>query len=162
MSPYLPLFITFLLTNFRKFSKFGVLCPAIFFQKFPKISRKVPEIFSTFSKSKKNYHFCTHNSQKLLFKSKFDQIFPYTPRNTRFVLKNSEFFKIFGAFGPENLDFYVPEVRSFMSARVPLLGGGFPPKYTLIHINGIFNQTTFVGGIVASLAIGNKVCTFWI
>ena len=53
MSPYLPLFIAFSLTNFRKFSKFGVLCPAIFFEKFPKISRKFPEIFSTFSKSKK-------------------------------------------------------------------------------------------------------------
>ena len=53
MYPYLPLFIAFLLTNFRKFSKFGVLCPAIFFKKFSKISPKFSEIFSTFSKSKK-------------------------------------------------------------------------------------------------------------
>ena len=55
MSPYLPLFIAFLRKNFRKFWKFGVLCPAVFFEKFPKISRKFPAIFSTFSKSKKYY-----------------------------------------------------------------------------------------------------------
>ena len=50
MSPHKSCFIAILIKNFRKFSKFGVLCPAIFFEKFPEISRKFPEIFSTFSK----------------------------------------------------------------------------------------------------------------
>ena len=53
MSPENKCFIRFLRRNFRKFSKFGVLCPAIFFEKFPKIFRKFPEIFSTFSKIEK-------------------------------------------------------------------------------------------------------------
>ena len=46
MSPYLTLFIAFVLTNFRNL-EFYVR------QFFSKISQKFPEIFSTFSKSKK-------------------------------------------------------------------------------------------------------------
>ena len=36
-----PLYCSFI----NKFLKFGVLCPAILFKKFPKISQKFPEIF---------------------------------------------------------------------------------------------------------------------
>merc|ERR1712163_47553 len=91
MSPYLPLFIGFLLTNFRKFSKFGVLSPAIFFENFTKISRKFPEIFSTFSKSKKitiftpkivHNHYINQNLVKFSHK---------TPKNYRFFPKNPKF-----------------------------------------------------------------------
>ena len=128
MSPYLPLFIAFLLTNFRKFSKCGVLCPAIFFEKFPKISQKFPEIFSTFSKSKKTVivtpkivhnHYINQNLAKFSLK---------TPKNGQFFLKNPKFFKIFGAFGAENVEFYVPKMWSFMSQRVPPWSRGPPPK----------------------------------
>ena len=42
-----------------------------------------------------------------------------TPKNSRFFLKNPKFSKIFGAFGAENLEFYVPKIWSFMSKRVP-------------------------------------------
>ena len=71
-SPTYPLFIAFLLTNFRKFSKFGVLCPAIFLKNFPKF----PEKFPIFFKIEKNYYYCTQNSPTSLYSSKFGQIFP--------------------------------------------------------------------------------------
>ena len=46
-------------------------------QFFRKNYRKFPEIFSTFSKSKKkNYYHCSQNSPKSLYLSKFGQIFP--------------------------------------------------------------------------------------
>ena len=74
--PTYPLFIAFLRKNFRKISKFGVLCLAIFLEKFPNISRKFPESFQLFQNRKKNYYFCTQNSSKPLFSSKFGQMFP--------------------------------------------------------------------------------------
>ena len=67
--PHKKCFIAFSRKIFWKFSKLGVLCPEIFFEKFP-------EIFSNFSKSKKNYYFCTQNSPKSLYLFKFSQIFP--------------------------------------------------------------------------------------
>ena len=132
MSPYLPLFIAFLLTNFRKFSKFGVLCPAIFFEKFPKISRKFPEIFSTFSKSKKtaiftpkivHNHYINQNLAKFSLK---------TPKNSRFSLKILDFSKFSAPSAPK--------IWSFMSQKFGVLcpkgsppGRGVPPqKNTLI------------------------------
>ena len=53
MSPYLPFYFIFI----KEFSKFGVLYPTIFFEKFPKMPRKFLEIFSTFSKLIKHYYF---------------------------------------------------------------------------------------------------------
>merc|ERR1711989_70498 len=95
-------FIAFLLTNFRKFSKFGVLCPAIFFEKFPKISKNFPEIFSTFSKSKKKTiiyvtklvqnDYIDQNSVKFSLK---------TPKNGQFFLKNLDFSKFSAPSAPK-------------------------------------------------------------
>ena len=110
-----------------------------FFSKnFPKISQKFPEIFSTFSKSKKTVivapkivhnHYINQNLAKISLK---------TPKNSQFFPKNPKFFKIFGAFGTENLEFYVPKMWSFMSKRVPL-GSAPPPKlisdFYLSHIS---------------------------
>ena len=128
MSPYLPLFIAFLLTNFRKFSKFGVLCPAIFFEKFPKISRKFPEIFSTFSKSKKTAIFTPKIVHNHYINQNFAKFSLKTPKNSRFFPKNPKFFKIFGAFGAENLEFYVPKILNFLEKGSPPWAGGPPPK----------------------------------
>ena len=126
MSPHKGCFIAFLLTNFRKFSKFGVLCPAIFFEKFPKISRKFPEIFSTFSKSKKTITFAPKIVQNHYINQNLAKFSLKTPKNGRFFLKTPKFFKIFGAFGAENVEFYVPKMWSFMSQRVPPLSRGPP------------------------------------
>ena len=161
MSPYLFLFIAFLFTNFRKFSKCGVLCPAIFYEKFPEISQKFPEIFSTFSKSKKTiifapkivqYHYINQNLAKFslnhLSANEFSMVsfsvptkivhnhyinqnlakFSLkTPKNSRFFPKNPKFFKIFGAFGAENLEFYVPKIPIFLEKGSPP-GRGVPSK----------------------------------
>ena len=54
---YVPLPSPFYYIFINKFSKFGVLYRAIFFENFPKISRKFSEIFSAFSKSKKTIVF---------------------------------------------------------------------------------------------------------
>merc|ERR1712163_8891 len=105
MSPYLPLFIAFLLTNFRKFSKFGVLCPAIFFEKFPKISRKFPEIFSTFSKSKKTITFAPKIVQNHYINQNLAKFPRKTPKIADFSLKTL------------NFEFHVPRIWCFMSKR---------------------------------------------
>ena len=129
--PHKVRFIAFLLTNFRKFSKFGVLCPAIFFEKFPKISKRFPEIFSTFSKSKKTIIIVT----KLVQNDYVDQNLAKFSNKTKkrpFFPKNYQFFKTFVAFDAENLEYDVPKTR-FFRVRVSPLGLG-PPNLSLIVI----------------------------
>ena len=114
--------------NFRKFWKFGVLCPAPFFSKncpkFPKISWN----FVNFFKIKKTIifvsklvwnHYIDENSAEFSHK---------TPKKRSIFSKTPLFFKIFGAFGALNLEFYVPKIPKFLEKGSPL-GGGPPPKY---------------------------------
>ena len=88
-TPPPPLFIRFLSNKFRGFASFEPHSKAFFFEKFPKISRKFPEIFSTFSKLKKTIiialkivqnHYIYLNLVKLPLK---------TPKNFRFFNKNT-------------------------------------------------------------------------
>ena len=114
MSPYLPLFIAFLLTNFRKFSKFGVLCPAIFFEKFPKIFRKFPEIFSTFSKSKKTAIFTTKIVHNHYINQNLAKFSLKTPKNSQFFTKTLNFSKFSAPSAPK--------IWSFMSQKYRIFG----------------------------------------
>ena len=92
-SPHKTYFIAFLRKNFRKFSKFGVLCPGIFFEKFPKIFEKFPEIFLLFPKLKKSIDF----EHKLVQNHYIDQnqakFSHKTTKTGRFFLKNVYFSK---------------------------------------------------------------------
>ena len=130
MSPYLPLFIAFLLTNFRKFSKCGVLCPAIFFEKFPKISQKFPEIFSTFSKSKKTVivtpkivhnHYINQNLAKFSLK---------TPKMADFSLKTLNFSKFSAPSAPKMWSFMSRKCGVLCPKGSPPLSRG-PPQINL-------------------------------
>ena len=127
MSPYLPLFIAFLLTNFRKFSKCGVLCPAIFFEKFPKISQKFSEIFSTFSKSKKTIIFASKIVQNHYINQNLAKFSLKTPKNSRFSLKILDFSKFSAPSAPKIWSFMSQKSRFFWRRGTPL-GGGPPPK----------------------------------
>ena len=74
-----------------------------FFEKFHDISEKFQEFLSTFTKLKKeNYYFCSQISSQ----SK-------TKKTADFPLKTL-ILKIFSAFGPENLKFYVPKNTIFL------------------------------------------------
>ena len=88
MSPHKGCFIAFLRKNFRKFSKFGVLCPPIFFEKFPKISKKFPEIFSIFAKSKKTTVFVTKSVRNDYIDQNLVKISHKTPKHFQFSLWN--------------------------------------------------------------------------
>ena len=117
MSPHKGCFIAFLRKNFRKFSKFGVLCPAIFFEKFPKISRKFPEIFSTFSKSKKTIIFVTKLVRNDYIDQNLVKFSHKTPKNDHFPLKPLIFQNFrrlrrrkFGVLCPKKADFFVVRV----------------------------------------------------
>ena len=128
MSPYLPLFIAFLLTNFRKFSKFGVLCPAIFFEKFPENFLKFSQLFQN---RKRNFYFYTKIVHNHYINQNFAKFSLKTPKKSRFFPKNPKFFKIFGAFGAENLEFYVPKILNFLEKESPPWAGG-PPQISLL------------------------------
>ena len=129
MSPHKGCFIAFLRKNFRKFSKFGVLCPAIFFEKFPKISKKFPEIFSTFSKSKKTIIFVTKLVQNDYIDQNLVKFSHKTPKNDHFSLKTLNFSKFSAPSAPKIWSFMSQKSRFFWSQGPPL--GQGPP---LIHL----------------------------
>ena len=131
MSPYLPLFIAFLLTNFRKFSKFGVLCPAIFFEKFPKISKNFPEIFSTFSKSKKTIIFAPKTVQNHNINQNLAKFSLKTPTNRRFLLKNSIVLKFSAPSARKIWGFMSQKFGVLCPKGSPLGRGGGSPKNML-------------------------------
>ena len=133
MSPHKVLFIAFLLTNFRKFSKFGVLCPAFFFEKFPKISKKFPEIFSTFSKSKKTIIFVTKLVQNDYIDENLVKFSHKTPKNGQFFLKTPNFSKFSAPSAPK--------IWSFMSQKTRFFGVRVPPNSSLSQTI-IFDQKT--------------------
>ena len=68
-------FIEFLLTNFRKVSKFGVLCSPFLPLNFSEFLKNFLKNFQLFQ-NRKNHCFCTQISSKSLYRSKFGQIFP--------------------------------------------------------------------------------------
>ena len=83
-----------------------------FWNHFARITQNFSENFPTFSKSSKTIFFVSklvqnHYIDQNLHKCSLQQqsIFPY----------RHQFFKIFSAFGAENLEFYVPKSRSFLS-----------------------------------------------
>ena len=93
-------------------------------QNFPKISRNFLNFFkiektAIFTLKIVHNHYINQNLTKFSLK---------TPKNSRFFPKNPKFFKIFGAFGAENLEFYVPKIPNFLEKGSPPLGGGSPPK----------------------------------
>ena len=94
MSLYLPPFYCiFKKEFFRKFSKFGVLHLAIFFEKFPKISRKFLDFFSTFSKSTKATIFVPKVVQNHYINQNLAKFFLETPKIANFSLKIIDFSK---------------------------------------------------------------------
>ena len=83
-----------------------------------------PKIFSTFPKLKKSINF----EHELVQNHYIDQIWPKFPsklQKTAIFTKKRIFFKIFGAFGAENLEFYVPKIPGFLELGPPLRPG-FP------------------------------------
>ena len=89
MSPNNLCSIVFLLINFRKFSKFGVLCPVVFCEKLLRISQKVSKIFKLlkiketfFCKKLVQNHYSDLNLAKFSLK---------TPKNSQFFRKNFNF-----------------------------------------------------------------------
>ena len=93
-NPHHPLFIRFLRNKFRGFASFVPHSKAFFFEKFP-------EIFSTFSKSKKIIVFVPKLVQNHYIDQNLAKFYLKTTKNCRFFLKNLHFFKIFAAFGGE-------------------------------------------------------------
>ena len=95
---------------------------SIFFEKFPENFLKISQLFKNRNKTIvialkiDQNHYIYQNLAKFSLK---------TPKNSRFSHKNPKFFKIFGAFGAKNLEFYVPKIWSYMSKRVRL-GSGSP------------------------------------
>ena len=80
-----------------------------FFEKFPKISKKFPEIFSTFSKPKKTIIFVTKLVQNDYIDQNLVKFSHKTPKNDHFSLKTLNFSK-FSAHS-------APKIRSFMSQK---------------------------------------------
>ena len=120
MSPYLPLFIAFLLTNFRKFSKFGVYV-RLFFQK----------IFQNFSKISWNFlNFFKIEKNTIIFAPKIVQNHYINENLTKFSLKiskNSRFsLKIlnFSQFSAPS----APKIWSLMSKNLEFMSQRVPPK----------------------------------
>ena len=123
MSPHKVRFIAFLLTNFRNFSKFGVLCPAFFFRKIPQNFQKFPEIFSTFSKSKKTIVLVTKLVQNGYIDQHSVKFSHKTPKNVQFLLKTLNFSKFSAPSAPKIWSFMSQKSR-FFGVRVPSLGQG--------------------------------------
>ena len=97
----------------------------LFFKIFSKIFQNFSANFSIILKLKKLLS-CTQISPKYFI----DQIRPNFPLK---LPKIALFFKKFGPFGAENLEFYDPKPRSFWSWGL-LLGRGSLPKYTMANI----------------------------
>ena len=125
-APYLPLFIAFLRKNFGKSSKFGLLCPAIFFEKLPKISKKILKFYQLFQNRKKTVIFVSNLVQNQYFDQNLAKFSNKTQKNSQIFFEKL-FFQIFGAFGAENLKLYAPKIPNFLELAPPL-GPGSPPK----------------------------------
>ena len=135
-------FIAVLLRNFRIFSNLEFYVRRLFKWNSLRNFQKLPEIFSTFSNSKKTNIFVTkwvknyyidQNSAKFSFK---------TPKMVNFSLKTS-IFKVLGAFGAKNWDFYVPKKADFLEFGSSL--GQCPPKFIYDVIpsrSGVFYVST--------------------
>ena len=109
-TPYHPCFIAFLRKNFRNLYFWY---PQFFSKNFPKFPKNLWN-FSNFFKIEKITLFWVQISPKALYQSKFSQNFPQKYKNGQFSLNNCYFFKIFGAFGAENLYFWSSKNPNFL------------------------------------------------
>ena len=105
-APHKVCFITFLLTNFQNLQ----LYVRQFFGKFPKFSKKFPDISQLFQNRKKTIIFVTKLVQNDYIDQNLVKFSHNIPKTANFSLKPS-IFKIFGA---ENLEFYVPKKPIFL------------------------------------------------
>ena len=116
----------------KEFSKIWSFRSDNFFEKFLQISQKNHYFFWFFSESNKIIIF----TSKLLQNHNIDPNFPLKlQKSTNFSLDTHEFFKTFGAFGPENLEFKVPSDPIFLELGSPLLVEVPPPKKTTSDCN---------------------------
>ena len=83
-TPYHPCLIAFLRKNFRKFSKFVLLIPPIFFEKFPKISIKFVEIFQLLQNRKNNIIFELKMVQNHCINQNLDKFSPNSTKTANF------------------------------------------------------------------------------
>ena len=122
VSPHKVCFIAFLSKNFRKFSKFGVLCPVIF-------SKKSPIFPRNFVAKLVQYDYIDQNLAKFSHKS---------PKNVHFVLKTLNFSKFSAPSAPKTWSVISKKPIFFVS---PPLG----PGSLLIYLWKIFYIRIFGG-----------------
>ena len=84
---------------------------------FPKLSKfckqKIRKFHQLFSKSKKTI-ICKQISPNCYIDPNSAKFSLKTPKKLPFYLKQALFFKIYGSFGVENLEFYVPNFPIFL------------------------------------------------
>ena len=88
MSPTYFLFIAFLRKNRRKFSKFGVLCLAIYFEKISQNFSNISWDFFNFFKIEKTIIFAPKIVQNHYINHKLAKISLKTPKISQFYHKN--------------------------------------------------------------------------
>ena len=134
-------FIAFLLTNFRKISKFGVLWLAIFNDKFLRISQKFSEKFSTFSKSKKTIVVVPKLAQNHYIDQSLAKFFLKTPKNNQFFPKNLNFSKLSAPSPSKIWSFMSQKSRIFWSWGSHLGRSSLPPKNNILIIMNLYLYT---------------------
>ena len=93
LESYVPLPNPFYCIFISKFSKIFDNWGFMSGNFFPKIFQNFPKFSQFFQNRKKNNYFCTQNTPKSVYQSKFGQIYPKTPKLADFSLKTLNFFK---------------------------------------------------------------------
>ena len=117
------------LLHFKKeFSKCGVLVQKIFSKNFLKFSNKISGIFS---KSKKSLSYKSSQFEISILIKIWPNSLVKLRKLSVFFLKTFIFFKIFGAFGAEDVKFQVPSGPDFCGVGVPSVYAECPPTYDI-------------------------------
>ena len=107
MSPYYPFLLHFK-TKVSELLEIRSFMSNIFFEKLPKISKKFPEILTTFLKSKETIVFVSKLVRNCYIDEKLAKLSHITPKSGQFFLKPL-IFQNFRRLRRRNLVIYVPK-----------------------------------------------------
>ena len=115
-----PLFYCIFKKEFSKIFKISTFDACIFFEKFPKISKKFVKFFQIFQNRKNSIIFELKLVQNHYIDKNLVKFPPKVQKTANFSLKTAMFSKIFGAFGAENLYFWYSKNPFFLELGSPL------------------------------------------